>query len=90
MTGVVKSSRGAIVAFGLAHLSMNYGYVGKYEPDSTGDYVLVKIGSTLGAPDNLTSLGDDLFAVWSFGRAIVFNRTQIVGVAACVSATGRD
>ena len=74
----------AIALFGLAHMGFDYGYVLRLERNSDGGFHLTEIARLPARGDGLVSLGQDLFAVRSAGRTIVFSsKLGILGLAMC-------
>lgn len=82
VVGLAQSSQGAIVASGLNHM-MARGDLARFERGPSGQYQLAKIAEVLDAPSALATIGDDLFVAWSAGWPIVFDRTEIKGIATC-------
>ena len=74
----------AVAMFGLAHMGFNYGYVLRVERTPDGKFSLSKAAQLPAEGAGMVSLGSDLFAVQSAGRAVVFSSSKgILGLAAC-------
>lgn len=52
-------------------------------PDSSGAWRVHKIAEFPRAVDDLTTIGDDVYAAWSGNRAIVFSSKGVSGTAEC-------
>jgi HEAT repeat protein len=75
---------GAIVLFGLAHLSINDGYAVRVRQRDDGGRSLSEIARLPSMADALATIGPNLLAAWSENRVIVFSDQEIVGLAKCV------
>jgi HEAT repeat protein len=83
VVGIARDGDDAIVAVGLAHEALDYGYVLRIGRAPDGSWSLTEIARLPGAPDRLVAINDKLFAVSSAGRVVVFSRQGILGLARC-------
>jgi hypothetical protein len=79
-------SDGAIVLFGLAHMSFNYGYVLKVSRNSDGTWDESEVARLPGEPNAWTDFAPDLFAIRVHGRVVIVSTQDgIIGLATCSS-----
>ena len=84
--GIVDDKDGALVIFGLAHMSFDYGYVLRLTPNAAGTWTQTDIAHLPGEPVSWTRLKSDRIAILTAGRAVVFSSAGgILGVASCVN-----
>lgn len=84
--GMEYDDDGAIVLFGLAHLSFNYGYALRVSRNADGTWTQTEIARLPGEPQNCTQLKSNRIAVLTANRVVVFSSKEgILGVASCVS-----
>jgi hypothetical protein len=77
---------GAIVIFGLGHMSFNYGYALKVSPSTDGSWTQTEVARLPGEPLGVTKLNSDRVAVLTSGGVVVFSSKEgILGVATCES-----
>ena len=74
---------GALVLFGLAHMTTVEGYVVRVAPDGQGGWLRTMIARLPGDGYQLASLGDGVWAVATRQGAVVFTRDGILGLADC-------
>jgi HEAT repeat protein len=84
LIGLEADGSGAIAAIGLNHMSFNRGKAVSLHSDDGQSWMTTEIGTLPASPTRLRSIAPGLFAVWSRGRAVVFNHQQILGLASCV------
>jgi HEAT repeat protein len=80
------ASGAAIVLFGLAHMSFNYGYMLKVSRNSDGTWDEAEVARLPGVPGAWTDLSPDLFAIHVNGRVVIVSaKDGILGLAQCAS-----
>lgn len=84
VVAIEPAEGGAIALFGLAHMTISYGYAIHLSPLADGGWSLTEVARLPGAPEAFAVIGPNLFAAWSDGRVIVFSSKEILGLAACV------
>ena len=82
VNAILPDGDGIIALFGLAHISFDDGYVLRFER-SGAEWKVSEVARLLGDSSTIGPVGTDSFAVLSHGRAIVFDRTGILGTATC-------
>jgi len=81
---IEPDGEGAIVLFGLAHISLDYGYAVRVSRDENGVWQPSEIARLPGQASGLVNLGDGLFATESGGSVAVFSPEKgILGLASC-------
>lgn len=84
--GMEYDQEDAIALFGLAHMSLDYGYVLRISRAPDGAWSLTEAARLPGTATGWTTLGPNLFAAKSAGRVIVFSsKLGILGSATCES-----
>ena len=84
VVGIASDTDGAVVLFGLAHMSLAYGYALQVVRTPENAWRLTEVARLPDQADALAAIGPDLFAAWSDGRAVVFSAKQgILGMAVC-------
>lgn len=82
VVGMANDGDGAMVLFGLAHLTLAYGYVLRVVQTSD-DWNLSEVAQLPAEAEALTTLAPGTFAALSRNRVVVFTREGILGMAAC-------
>lgn len=82
---IEKTHDGALAVIGFAHMSSNYGYLVRLDPQPgyTPAWTATTIGALPAVPEAVARIDDDTFVAWSAGRPVVFTPQAILGIAAC-------
>lgn len=84
VVGIAADADGPVVLFGLAHMSLAYGYVLQVTRTPEKAWKLAEVARLPAQAEGLATIGPDLFAAWSDGRVVVFSpKRGILGIAAC-------
>jgi hypothetical protein len=84
VVAIEPAEGGAIVLFGLAHMSFDNGYAVRVRQRDDGGWSLSEIARLPSIADALATIGPNLLAAWSENGVVVFPDQGIVGLAKCI------